>query len=463
MGAALLNDVHSRLNPTHVAEWVGVDSVDAVRRVLSSARRSGHEVAVAGGRHAMGGQQFRGGGVVLDTLPLRGVLDFDAERGLVEVAAGTTWPELITYLDGRPCDGNGGWAVAQKQSGVDRVTLGGSVSANVHGRGLSMCPLVGDIESLLLVGPDGELRRCSRHEHRDLFALAVGGYGLFGVIVSVALRLVPRRPLERTTEVLPVARLVPEVRGRVAAGWVYGNAVLATDERSPDAFLRQGVLTFHRPVDRAVTSSAGPASAEDWERLLLLAHCDKGAAFDGFARRELAMSGTVESPDVHHLGEYAENYHQRLDAALGSERPGSEVTAETYVPPERLAAFLDDVASDLAERGVDVIYANVRFASADHETHLPWAVRDVACVVFAIHTEQTPGGLAASAAAVRGLIDRAIGAGGSYFLTYHRHATREQVEAAHPRFRSFLNAKEAVDPGGLLVSDWLDHHRTLLR
>jgi FAD/FMN-containing dehydrogenase len=49
--------------------------------------------------------------------------------------------------------------------------------------------VVAHIESLALVTPDGELRRVSRDQHADLFALAVGGQGLFGALYSATLRL----------------------------------------------------------------------------------------------------------------------------------------------------------------------------------------------------------------------------------------------------------------------------------
>ncbi len=55
----------------------------------------------------------------------------------------------------------------------------------------------------------------------------------------------------------------------------------------------------------------------------------------------------------------------------------------------------------------------------------------------------------------------ALALDGSYFLTYHRWATRAQVEAAHPRFREFLALKRAHDPGELFTSDWYRHYRTL--
>jgi len=52
----IVNDVHSRLNPTRPGKLVRVDSLGALRAAVLDAR--GSRVSVAGGRHAMGGQQF---------------------------------------------------------------------------------------------------------------------------------------------------------------------------------------------------------------------------------------------------------------------------------------------------------------------------------------------------------------------------------------------------------------------
>jgi hypothetical protein len=48
---------------------------------------------------------------------------------------------------------------------------------------------VAHVESLTLITPDGQLRRVDRITNPELFALVVGGQGLFGVLYSVTLRL----------------------------------------------------------------------------------------------------------------------------------------------------------------------------------------------------------------------------------------------------------------------------------
>ena len=126
---------------------------------IALAKRLGLPVAICGGRHAMGGQQFASGGVLLDMTSFDAVRSLDRERGLVTVEAGARWPGLMQQLDALQAGENAPWVIRQKQTGVDEVSIGGSLSANAHGRGLRMPPMSGDCESLTLMDGDG-VPRC---------------------------------------------------------------------------------------------------------------------------------------------------------------------------------------------------------------------------------------------------------------------------------------------------------------
>src|SRR3954466_10660851 len=93
-----VNDVHSQLNPTLVRCVHRPDSIAGVRQVVRTVCSQAGALSIAGGRHAMGGQQFASKSDLLDMTDLDGVLDFDAERGEVEVEAGIMWPALIDWL-----------------------------------------------------------------------------------------------------------------------------------------------------------------------------------------------------------------------------------------------------------------------------------------------------------------------------------------------------------------------------
>jgi FAD/FMN-containing dehydrogenase len=448
----VVNDVHSQLNETTVREVVAVDSLEAVRTTVLRARELGVPVCIAGGRHAMGGQQFCRGGLLLDTRQLAGVIDVDAEAGIIEVEAGIQWPAVLERL--RPT----AWGFRQKQTGADRLSLGGAVSANGHGRGLAMKPIVADVESLQLVGPDGELKACSRDENADLFALAVGGYGLFGAIHSLRLRLAPRRKLERVVEVRELDGLMQAFEERIAAGFLYGDfqfAIAPADE----AFLRRGVLSCYRPAegDEPIPDGQRALTIDDWRRLLYLTHTDKTQAFERYAAHYLATSGQLYWSDAHQSAEYIDGYHRALDQLLGGHR-ATEMISELYVPRDRLNDFMEEVAEDFRQNGVDVIYGTVRLIERDDESFLGWAREPWACVIFNLHTVHNTQGIEHSADAFRRLIDLAVARRGSYFLTYHRWARRDQVEACYPQFREFLELKRRHDPGEVFQSDWYRHH-----
>ena len=62
-----VNDVHSRLNATTVAEIVRPASIEAVVAAVKRARQEGRRISIAGARHSMGGQQFAAGALHLES------------------------------------------------------------------------------------------------------------------------------------------------------------------------------------------------------------------------------------------------------------------------------------------------------------------------------------------------------------------------------------------------------------
>ena len=455
--AEVVNDVHARLNATRVRAVVDVRSVTDARDVILAAGPS-DAICIAGGRHAMGGQQFAENGILLDTRRFDRVITLDTEHGLVEVESGIQWPALVRRLHELQPASSAPWTIRQKQTGADRLSIGGALSANVHGRGLTMCPFIADVDSFTLVGADGVLRRCSRTENRELFRLTIGGYGLFGFIATVTLRLVRRRRLRRDVEVITTDRLMEAFEQRIRAGHLYGDFQFAIDPWSPD-FLHRGILSTYAPVaERRGTREAGlTLTSAQWRQLLLLAHVDKTRAFELYAAHYVASSGQEYWSDEHQLSIYLDDYHADVDARLASygyAEAGTEMITELYVPTEQLEPFVGAVREDFRRRDVDVIYGTIRLIERDDESFLPWARQRSVGVIFNVHTPHTPEGLVRSAETFRGLIDHAIALGGRFYLTYHRHARRDQLLGCYPELPEMLRRKKAYDPRGKFQSEW---------
>ncbi len=454
------NDKHSHLNATSMLGRITPQSVDDVVRAVRRIEQCGQSLSVAGACHAMGGQQFATDAWLLDTRSMNKVLGFDRERGIIHAQAGITWPDLMRHYVIAQRDGASAWGIRQKQTGADRLTLGGAVAANIHGRGLSYAPFVEDIESLEVVTADGSVVECSRARNYELFRLVVGGYGLFGVVTAVKLRLVPRQKVERVVELARVEQIMDRFQERIDAGYLYGDFQFssAPEDRG---FLSRGVFSCYRPVavDTPIPPNQIRLSPADWRRLLYLAHRNKLRAFNEFADFYIQSSGQIYWSDTHQLSVYLDDYHGRLDEALQPQVPGSEMITELYVPRERLTAFMQDVRRDFLRHRVDFIYGTVRLIEPDTETLIAWARERFACVIFNLHVDHDARGLVTSAEAFRRLIDIAIQHGGSYFLTYHRHASADQLRTCYPMFDRFLAAKKCFDPREVFQSDWYRHYR----
>jgi FAD/FMN-containing dehydrogenase len=462
-----LNDVHSALNPTVVAQVVRPATLVEVQEAVRHAARSGLAISMAGGRHAMGGQQFGSGCLHLDMTDMTQVLHADPEHGLLHMQAGAMWPAVMNATRRMAEAGPGGhaWAIRQKQTGVDDVTLAGSIAANAHGRGLLMQPLVDDIEDLTLVTADAEVARCSRHDKAELFSLVVGGYGLFGAVVSATLRLTPRQRVQRLVDVLDLRDAMNAVQRRVEQGCIYGDFQFVIDPHDED-FLTRGVLSCYKPAASAPDEEGHADLSQDaWLQLLGLAHDNKAKAFKLYAQHYVGTHGNVYWADTMQLSTYIPSYADYLERSRPAQADGAAretlVIGEHYVPREHIVTFMESARGVLAALGVEVIYGTIRSILADRVTFLPWAKDDYACVIFNLRTPHTQEGKAKTALAFEQLTEVALSLGGNYFLTYHRYANASQVRRGYPQMPEFLAKKRQWDPQERFQSDWYRHYRAM--
>ena len=195
---------------------------------------------------------------------------FDRGRALLEVEAGISWPDLIrgysSLQGGAQPNGAPMYGIRQKQTGADRLTIGGAVAANIHGRVLTAPPFVADVEALEVVTATGELVALQPHG-------AAGAFPARGRRLRIVWRGHGRDPAPGA------ARESRTLRG--AAGYRWPHAALSSNAsrtaistatsssrpspHSPE-FLRTGVLSSYQPADpdgRCRRSSDG-FPKDDW-------------------------------------------------------------------------------------------------------------------------------------------------------------------------------------------------------
>jgi len=458
----VLNDLHSKLNPTTVDSIHHPKSTYEVLSLIKHAKKHDKSISISGGQHSMGGQQYGTGTVHLNMSAMNDVLKFDRKNGIVTVEAGIQWPELIEYLISSQKYSKKQWGITQKQTGADRLSIGGALSSNIHGRGLLLQPMVQDVESFRIINAEGKKINVSREENAELFGLVIGGYGLFGVITEVDLRLSPRQKLKRHVEIINLSNFAAKTSQRINDGYLYGDLQFKTDGAAED-FLTRGVYSFYKPVplDSPIPQQQKKISSDKWKELLALAHSNKAQVFEDYTNYYLSTSGQLYWTDTHQLGYYDENYEAYLKKTLPDYKLGSLMISEVYVPRDRIYDFMTDLSLSNEQQQLDIIYGTIRLIKADTETFLPWAKQDYACIVLNLRVEHSELGLVKARSDFQLLIDVALNHDGSYFLTYHRWARKDQLLEAYPQFPMFLELKLKYDPQEMFQSDWYRFYKEM--
>ena len=172
-------------------------SVDELCAVLAAARREGVSVGFRGSGRSYGDAALNSRGVVIDTRPMDRMLRWEPGTGVLEAEAGLTvegvWRRTIE---------DGYWPYVVP--GTMKPTLGGCISANIHGKNNFREGTFGEhVEELDLVTVAGERLTCSRAQNSDVFHAVLGGMGLLGAVTRVKLQL--KRVGGGRVRVLPLA------------------------------------------------------------------------------------------------------------------------------------------------------------------------------------------------------------------------------------------------------------------
>ena len=184
------NDV-SRLNPETVSEIIKVRTQEDVVTVLKNLPEK-TKVSISGTRHSQGGHIVFPNAIVLDMTDFNKVVAISPKEKSVVVQSGATWAKVQEEAN------KFGLAVKVMQSS-NIFSVGGSLSANAHGRDPRFGPLIETVRNIKVALANGDVVMASRSMKSDLFYAAIGGYGLLGVILEAEIELTDNLPLKKVT------------------------------------------------------------------------------------------------------------------------------------------------------------------------------------------------------------------------------------------------------------------------
>lgn len=125
------------------------------------------------------------GGLLLDVTPLRRLIAFDEQAGLLRCEAGVMLADILEVIVPR------GWFLPVTP-GTKFVSVGGAIANDIHGKNHHRAGTFGcHVTQFELLRSDGERLICSPAQNADMFRATIGGLGLTGLIVWAEFRLRP--------------------------------------------------------------------------------------------------------------------------------------------------------------------------------------------------------------------------------------------------------------------------------
>jgi FAD/FMN-containing dehydrogenase len=399
-------------------------SPDDVLAMVRACRRAGLPVAARGQGHTTFGQAQAGGGLVIDTSPLREItLDGDQ----VTVGAGATWstqlratlphgltpPVLTDYLE---------------------VSIGGTLAAGgLGGASHHAGAQVDNVLALDVVTGAGQRLTCSAARHADLFFAVLAGLGQCALILSATLRLTS----------------APETVRRYLLSYP-SLAALTADQR---LLVREG--RFRYVEGQALADPDG-----GW-RYLLEAVAPLGAAGPNDAAMLAGLSHQRGAEQIEDLA-YPDFLHRMAPSVAELMRTGGWHAPHPWwnalLPDHATDAFVTSAlagmtSADLGTSGLILLYP-VRRAAL--RTPLLRAPDSALVFLLALLRTAAPDIGADTAdkmlAANRRLYERAVSLGGCQYPIGSIPLTGADWRAHYwPVWDQFAAAKNRYDPAGILA------------
>ena len=338
---------------------------------------------------------------------------------------------------------------------VDVLSVGGTVSVNAHGLDFRVGSLSSSIASMRVMLADGTVHRVSPEEEPELFEAVVGGYGLFGVVLDVELELVDSEMYRLRTRVIE-HRDFPQVFAAQVAGDDAVRLTYTHLSTAPGSLLREAIVyTFERTgTDEAIPPLRERASDRTSRLVFNLARTgDLGQRVKWGAQRHLLprVRGCVQSRNeaLREMEACMVPRNQAMYESLGflqNRLPQyTDVLQEYFLPHDQVVPFLEGLRDRLGEHDAQLLSASIRSVH-QQDIVLDYAQGERFSVVLYLSQQVSAAGNEDMATLTRALVASSLELGGTFYLPYQQHYTREQVAQAYPRLDEFFATKRRYDP-----------------
>jgi FAD/FMN-containing dehydrogenase len=440
----LIVEDSGKLLPTSIKQIRSATDERSLQEWIQAAAKQGEKISVAGMQHSQGGHTYYPGGIMIDMKSYDKILAYHPEEKMIRVQSGITWEKIQQHIN------PDGLAIRVMQS-QNIFTVGGSLSVNVHGRDIRYGSLLDSVESFRLLQADGSIIEVSRTQHPELFNLVIGGYGLFGIILDVTLKLTDDELYQMYTHKIDYKDYASYFKEKVRANPAI-RMHIARISVAPESFLKEMYVTNYLLYeDQSLREKYQPLKKEtiialpkfllglsrysDWGKQILW---DTQLAYFQSKNGDLITRNNVMRSESQFM-EY-ENANR------------TEVLQEYFVPVDEFASYIDDLRKLLKREDLNLLNITIRYVEEDEQAVLSYAKEDMFALVLLINQGRSAKEVEKTQKVLRQMIDVTLDHRGSYYLPYYPYPTKEQLHRAYPRAKEFFEKKRHYDPDEVFVN-----------
>lgn len=434
-------------------------TAEDVQLFFNESKKISKIVSIQSSGYSIGGQHLIENGILINSKKMNKVEFFDSVNGLVKTGPSMTWHQLLSYLNKAQKDNFYAWVPKQIPTHFLDYSIGGAVSANTHGNNLYCLPLIKDIESIDLIDFSGEIKRIHRKANNELFKLVIGGYGLFGFIAGIELRLSRKMILKRKVESIFIKDLPNEIIKHHQAGCLNFELMLNTDETKSD-FLQKGIISSYFPIEadpKTIQFEAYHHSYFDKNT-----YKDNLSLFINNKNDKLTLKNDflMSKNELYYCSNQITPYcplEKNLKLAnlfFPEYRDYDLIEQQYFIPISQINAFLNKLSSHKVCREFNLLQARISVTKKDDESFLYWSSQDFIALELSFHIPQSAQSIIHIKEYLTELTEEAIHHEGSFDLGYLQCYEKGHLLKCYPLISDFLNLKLKHDPSEIIQNNW---------
>ncbi|XWV25902.1 oxidoreductase, FAD-binding [Tupanvirus soda lake] len=431
-----------------------VKDTDEIIDIVKLAKKNTKKISIAGQFHTMGGHTIIENGYLVNMKYMNRIINFNYDQKIVTVQPGMMWSDLIKFLN------EFGLSPMTLQS-YSSFSIGGSLSVNAHGitNDYGVCESIVDFS---FVDANGEKIYCSRKINPELFSRIIGGYGLFGIVYEVTLKVVSNVGLKMKYSCLDVSKFYDEFIKAIDDPMINIKLGRINITNFDEIFM----YLFHECPDKYGIVSELDKNPHEMSKVSKLMYkwlmpIKEGQKIRYFLektiKKPLDWSDECERNKL--LYETASPMGELYNPLIMIDR--THILQEYFIPNEgfdQWLAFLKNIFVGTQFKKISLLNITIRYLQKDKTTFLRYAKKNMFAFVFYYRIERHEEANKELMALHSALVSKTLDLNGTFYLPYRHHYSFDELKTAYPEINDFFHFKIKLDPECIFSNMWYEHY-----